>query len=235
MRRLQRRVGIGTAIRVAAALGGGGLVWRFIMHDGGALVLCAGLLLFAFALFMRARPMVKTADEEASELGALVVHNGGTFIPSEGAAYPDAQIFVFRERLLIFGCREEPVSEIPLARVGSYTARPWSSGAARDESLDERLVARILPQAEVGHLFLQCRLRGEDKTLFAAVFEDVLDLRDIPFLNDRVGRDVGRARHARADELEVVEHALDDRGVRHGSSAVHCQRIEADNEAVEIL
>ena len=132
MRRLRRRVGIWTAIRVAAALGGGGLVWRFIQHDGRALVLCAGLLFFAFALFMRARPMVETAEEKARELGALVVLNGGTFIPSEGAAYADVQIFVFPERPLIFGRHEEPVGEIPLARVGRYAARPSSSDAARE-------------------------------------------------------------------------------------------------------
>jgi hypothetical protein len=132
MRRLRRRVGIWTSIRVATALGGGGLLWRFRQHDGGALVLCGGLLLFAFALFMRARPMVKTAEEKARELGALVVLNGGPFIPSEGAAYPDAQIFVFPERLLVLDRREEPVGEIPLARVGRYTARPSSSGAARE-------------------------------------------------------------------------------------------------------
>jgi hypothetical protein len=131
-RRLRRRLWAWSLVRVIAVLSGGGLLWHYARAQAGAGFLLGGLVLIAFGILVRDKPLAKTTEEKARELGALVVLNGGTFLPANGAAHPDAQIFVFAERLVVLDGREEAVAEIPLARLQRYAARPASSGAVEE-------------------------------------------------------------------------------------------------------
>ena len=128
-RRLRRRVWAWALVRVIAVLSGGGLIWDYAQAHTGVGFLLGGLVLVAFGALVRAKPQEKTVEEKARELGALVVLNGGTFLPATGVAHPDSQIYVFPERLLVLDGREAAVGEIPLARLQRYAAHPASSDA----------------------------------------------------------------------------------------------------------
>ena len=128
-RRLRRRVWAWALVRVILVLSGGALIWYYARKQAGAGFLFGGLALVALGVLVRAKPQAKSVEEKARELGALVVLNGGTFLPANGAAHPDAQIYVFPERLLVLDGRQEPVGEIPLARLQRYAAHPASSDA----------------------------------------------------------------------------------------------------------
>jgi hypothetical protein len=129
IRRLRRRVWAWTCVRVAAALCGGWLVWRFARAGAGALTLAGGLLLLAFGLLVGAKPEVKSVDALAQQLSALIVLNGGVFRQSpDSAPVPQAQIFVHPEQIIVLGPRERRLLEIPLAKVRNMAAHPVSNG-----------------------------------------------------------------------------------------------------------
>lgn len=129
IRRLRRRVWAWTVIRVIAALVGGWLFGRYLYAQAGTGPLLGGLALLVFGLFVRAQPQMKSLDEKARALGALVVLNGGTFHPvGGGEAYRGATILAFPERLLVLDDHEQPLREIPLAEVRRLSARPALGG-----------------------------------------------------------------------------------------------------------
>jgi hypothetical protein len=148
-RRLRRRVWAWSLVRVIAVVSGGVLIWHYARAQAGAGFLLGGLVLIALGILVRDTPQAKTTEETARELGALVVLNGGTFLPATGAAQANAQIFVFPDRLLVLDSREEAVGEIPLARLQHYSAHPASSEEVKGgapwelEIVDESTSARF--------------------------------------------------------------------------------------------
>jgi hypothetical protein len=94
--------------------------------------LVGALLLFAFSLLVRAKPVAKSADAIAAELGALIVLNGGTFLESpDSTPIPHAQIFVHPEQIMVLGPQERRLLEIPLAKVRNLAAHPVNHGAGK--------------------------------------------------------------------------------------------------------
>ena len=131
-RRLRRRVWAWSLVRFTAVILGGVLIWHYARAQAGAGFLLSGLVLIAFGILIRDKPLAKTTEEKARELGALVVLNGGTFLPANGAAHPEAQIFVIPERLLVLDSRTETVGELQLAGIQRFTARRASSDAVEE-------------------------------------------------------------------------------------------------------
>jgi hypothetical protein len=90
------------------------------------------VLLFAFSLLVRAKPVAKSADAIAAELGALIVLNGGTFQESsESTPIERAQIFVHPEQIMVLGPQEQRLLEIPLAKVRNLAAHPAANGTGQ--------------------------------------------------------------------------------------------------------
>ena len=87
--------------------------------------LVAGIALMAFGLLVRAKPHAKSVDAQAREFDALVVLNGGAFIPA-GAERPSrlVSIFVNPDRLFVVDEHSHTLEEIPLVRVRELAARP---------------------------------------------------------------------------------------------------------------
>jgi hypothetical protein len=87
--------------------------------------LAAGIALMAFGLLVRAKPHAKSVDAQAREFDALVVLNGGAFIPA-GANRPSrlVSIFVNPDRLFVVDEHNHTLEEIPLVRVRELAARP---------------------------------------------------------------------------------------------------------------
>jgi hypothetical protein len=129
IRRLRRRVWAWTCIRLAAAVCGGWLVWRFVRAGAGGLSLAGGLLFLAFGLLVSAKPEVKSVDALAQQLSALIVLNGGLFRQfPDSTPVAQAQIFVHPEQIIVMGPRERRLLEIPLAKVRNVAAHPVSNG-----------------------------------------------------------------------------------------------------------
>ena len=104
IRRLRRRVGAWACVRLGAVALRDWLVWRHTHGGAGMASLVVGLLLFAFSLLVRAKPVAKSADAIADELSALIVLNGGIFRQSpDSAPIPRAQIFLHPERVIVHG------------------------------------------------------------------------------------------------------------------------------------
>ena len=84
------------------------LGWRYKHAHGGLVDLVFGILLMAFGLLVRAKPQAKSVDAQARELDALVVLNGGAFIP-HAADRPTrlVSIFVNPDRLFVVDEREQ--------------------------------------------------------------------------------------------------------------------------------
>ena len=125
IRRLRRRVWAWTLVRLGAAACGGWLVWRYAHARSGVAALAGGLLLLIFSLLIRAKPVVKSVDAIAHELGALIVLNGGIFRPTpDSAPIQRTQIFVHPEQVIVQGPGERRLLEIPLAMMRNLTAHP---------------------------------------------------------------------------------------------------------------
>jgi hypothetical protein len=125
LRRLRRRIWEWSAVRILVALLGCLLGWRYKHAHGGVVDLVVGVALMAFGLLVRAKPEAKSVDTQARQLDALVVLNGGAFIPA-GAERPSrlVNIFVNPDRLFVVDEREYTLEEIPLVRVRELVARP---------------------------------------------------------------------------------------------------------------
>jgi hypothetical protein len=125
VRRLRRRIWEWSAVRILVASLGCLLGWRYKNANGGVVDLVVGVALMAFGLLVRAKPEVKSVDAQARQLDALVVLNGGAFIPA-GSERPSrlVRIFVNPDRLFVVDEREHTLDEIPLVRVRELAARP---------------------------------------------------------------------------------------------------------------
>src|SRR5208337_4406941 len=125
VRRLRRKIWEWSAVRLLVASLGCLLGWRYKNVNGGVGDLVLGVALMAFGLLVRAKPQAKSVDAQARQLDALVVLNGGAFIPA-GAERPShlVSIFVNPDRLFVVDERERTLEEIPVVRVRELTARP---------------------------------------------------------------------------------------------------------------
>ncbi len=133
IRRLRRRVWAWTTIRIVAAVCGGWLVWRYAHLRSGATALVGGLLLFLLSLLLRAKPVVKSVDDIARELGALIVLNGGTFqLAADAPMVRRTQIFVHPTKVIVQGAQEKLLVEIPMGSFRSLTPRAHANGSGRE-------------------------------------------------------------------------------------------------------
>ena len=125
IRALRRKPWEWSAVRLVVAGLGCLLGWRYKHAHGGLVDLVFGIVLMAFGLVVRAKPQAKSVDAQAQELDALVVLNGGAFIP-HGADRPSrlVSIFVNPDRLFVVDEREHTLEEIPVVRVRQLEARP---------------------------------------------------------------------------------------------------------------
>ena len=125
IRALRRRIWEWSAVRLMVAGLGCLLGWRYKHAQGGLIDLVFGIVLMAFGLLVRSKPQAKSVDAQARELDALVVLNGGAFIP-HGADRPSrlVSIFVNPDRLFVVDEREHTLEEIPVVRVRQLEARP---------------------------------------------------------------------------------------------------------------
>jgi hypothetical protein len=123
--RLRRKIWEWSAVRILVASLGCLLGWRYKHANGGVVDLVVGVALMAFGLLVRAKPEAKSVDAQARELDALVVLNGGAFIPA-GNERPSrlVRIFVNPDRLFVVDEHEHTLEEIPLVRVRELEARP---------------------------------------------------------------------------------------------------------------
>jgi drug/metabolite transporter (DMT)-like permease len=130
IRRLRRRVGAWACVRLGAAACGTWLGWRYKHAGAGVPSLVGGVLLFAFSLLVRAKPVVKSTDAIAGELDALIVLNGGLFLESpDSTPIPHTQIFLGPDQIVVLGPGERHLLKIPLAKVRRLEARPVTSQA----------------------------------------------------------------------------------------------------------
>jgi hypothetical protein len=125
IRALRRKIWEWSAVRLLVAALGCLLGWRYKHAHGGLVDLVFGVVLMVFGLLVRAKPQAKSVDAQARELDALVVLNGGAFIP-HGADRPAriVSIFVNPDRLFVVDEREHTLEEIPMVRVRELEARP---------------------------------------------------------------------------------------------------------------
>ena len=125
IRALRRKPWEWSAVRLTAAVLGCVLGWRYKHAQGGLFDLVLGIALMAFGLLVRTKPQAKSADAQARELDALVVLNGGAFIP-HGAERPSqlVSIFVNPDRLFVLDEREHTLEEIPVVRIRQLEVRP---------------------------------------------------------------------------------------------------------------
>jgi hypothetical protein len=125
VRRLRRKIWEWSAVRILVASLGCLLGWRYKHAHGGVVDLVVGIALMAFGLLVRAKPETKSVDAQARQLDALVVVNGGAFIPA-GSEQPSrlVSIFVNPDRLFVVDEHEHTLEEIPLVRVRALAARP---------------------------------------------------------------------------------------------------------------
>jgi hypothetical protein len=124
---LRRRPRIWNAIRVGLALIGAALV---VAPMGGAWSWFAapiGLALFFVALLATPAKQQKSLDEQARELGALVVVNGGRFQRAGDGRVP-ARLYVAPERVFALDLQHVPLVEIPLGAVSSVRAEEAGDG-----------------------------------------------------------------------------------------------------------
>jgi hypothetical protein len=122
---LRRKIWEWSAVRLLTAALGCLLGWRYKHAHGGIVDLAAGIALMAFGLLVRAKPHAKSVDAQAREFDALVVLNGGAFIPP-GAQHPSrlVSIFVNPDRLFVIDEHQHSLEEIPLVRVRELAVRP---------------------------------------------------------------------------------------------------------------
>src|SRR5271157_3088683 len=125
IRALRRKPWEWSAVRLVVAGLGCLLGWRYKHAHGGLVDLVFGIVLMAFGLLVRSKPQAKSVDAQARELDALVVLNGGAFIPA-GNDRPTrlVSVFVNPDRLFVVDEHEYTLEEIPLVRVRELAVHP---------------------------------------------------------------------------------------------------------------
>jgi len=121
---LRKRPGLWNLLRFGVAVIG---VFLFAMQGGSAGFHLFGLLLILLALAVRPTRQGKSVDEQARELGALVVLNGGRFLLTNGKTQ-QARLFVAPERFHVLDLEHRPLLEIPWTAVSSVRTEPAGGG-----------------------------------------------------------------------------------------------------------
>src|SRR5574337_1551925 len=124
---LRRRRKLWNAIRAGVALLGATLVVVPMAGTSSWFVGACGLALFFLALLAPPAKQQKSVDEQARELGALVVVNGGRFRAPEGKPVP-ARLFVAPERVYALDLEQRPLVEIHVGAVSLVRAEEASGG-----------------------------------------------------------------------------------------------------------
>jgi len=134
IRALRRKIWEWSAVRLVVAGLGCLLGWRYKHAQGGLVDLVFGIVLMAFGLLVRSKPQAKSVDAQARDLDALVVLNGGAFIPN-GADRPTriVSIFVNPDRLFVVDEHEHTLEEIAVVRVRLLEARPVAAAGESEE------------------------------------------------------------------------------------------------------
>lgn len=103
------------------------------------LVAPAGLCLFLASILLPPAKAHFSVDDKVRELGALVVVNGGNYLPNQGTP-AEVRLFAASDRISVLDAALQPVLVIPAAEISSVAATPaenawmlrivWSGGAA---------------------------------------------------------------------------------------------------------
>ena len=134
VRRLRRRAEAWAFIRLASVFAGAWLLWWY-RHEGARIPsLVAGTLLLLFAVFVRARPTVKSTDDWARELNALTVLNGGTFRMAGEQPARGAEIFVRPDIIMVFAPPHRILADIPVPAIRAIAAHPLANNGGDSAS-----------------------------------------------------------------------------------------------------
>lgn len=127
LRRLRRNIRLWTLIRVIFVIAGAALLLRAIMPRFSAAWFVPGVILILLGALVRARPLKKSIDAVAAELGALVAVSGGTMID---ATYlkepPQVNIFIVPSslaRLMVLTSSHQRLEEIPFTSINHIARR----------------------------------------------------------------------------------------------------------------
>lgn len=131
---LRRRPKLWNRLRLLAVGAGVSLVAFSQVFDGSGLSALAGLLLVVLALVARPARAGKSVDEQARELGALVVLNGGR-LNTTNHNPAAVRLFVTAEQVHVLDLQHRTMLEIPLRSVfrlavgkAGPSTRPPSAG-----------------------------------------------------------------------------------------------------------
>lgn len=160
---LRKRPGLWNLLRFGVAVLG---VFVFTIQGGSAGFYLFGLLLILLALTVRPTRQERSVDEQARELGALVVLNGGRFRPADGKTR-QARLFIAPERFHVLDLEHRPLLEIPWTAVSAVRAEEASSGWQLLVEFQETTIVFLYDGFFAGHLAqiaettLRNRLRKE--------------------------------------------------------------------------
>ncbi len=121
---LRKRPGLWNLLRFGVAVLG---VFVFAMQGGSAGFYLFGLLLILLALAVRPTRQERSVDEQARELGALVVLNGGRFLLTNGKTR-QARLFIAPERFHVLDLEHRPLLEILWTAVSSVRTEEARGG-----------------------------------------------------------------------------------------------------------
>ncbi len=121
---LRKRPGLWNLLRFGVAVIG---VLLFAAPETSIGFHLFALLLILLALAVRPAQQEKSVDEQARELGALVVLNGGRFRRTDGKTLP-ARLFIAPERFHVLDLEHRPLLEIPWPVVSSVRAEEAGGG-----------------------------------------------------------------------------------------------------------
>lgn len=159
----RRRRGLWNGLRLAAAAAGAYFAGT---AKGGWLGATVGVALLLLALLARPARGGKTVNEQARELGALVVLNGGRCRTSNGK-FTAVRLFVAPGRIHALDLSHRPVLEIPLAAVSvlrvEQAAEGWRLRAEWEQAAAEFYYDGVFAEhlARVAETTLRSRLRRE--------------------------------------------------------------------------
>ncbi|HKW57540.1 MAG TPA: hypothetical protein VJN42_09300 [Candidatus Acidoferrum sp.] len=127
--RIRQNPGSWFAFRVILAASGVALVVLPLTVSSNWIAAPAGLCMFLASILLGPAKRRFDVDAQASQLGALVVVNGGSYEP-EDAAPVAVQLFVSAQQISVLDARHEALLAIPTNQVSSSLAVPRSGAWA---------------------------------------------------------------------------------------------------------
>lgn len=121
---LRKRPGVWNLLRFGVAVIG---VLLFAAPENSIGFQLFALSLILLALAVRPTRQGKSVDEQARELGALVVLNGGRFLLTDGKTQ-QARLFVAPERFHVLDLEHRPLLEIPWSAVSAVRTEEAGGG-----------------------------------------------------------------------------------------------------------